>query len=247
MAAAGKGVTGKAGTGKLGKAARKLLVERFAELADPDKAIEMAAYMKTDKPFYGIQKPDRDPVYREIAKSFPATTHDEYADVVMALWNGKHREEKYASLDYAIRFKKFVDTSMLPMYEQLAREAAWWDLVDPIATHLVGNSFLADRKTITPIMKKWIDDDDMWIRRTAILSQNRHKENTDEALLFRFCLKRADEKEFFIRKAIGWALREYSWKAPEAVKNFLLTNRDKLSPLSFREGGKQLMRTGHLK
>lgn len=224
--------------------AHKFIVSEFSKLADPDKAVEMAAYMKTDMPFWGIQKPDREPIYRQLAKDFAPANHDDYSQVILKLWNGKHREEKYAALDYAVRCKKFIAPSMIPLYEQLVREGQWWDLVDVLATLLVGVAFLQDQKNVKPIMKEWIDDDDMWIRRTAILSMNKHKEKTDEKLLYDFCLRRAHEKEFFIRKAIGWALREYSYKAPDSVIKFLKTNRSKLSPLSYREGAKQLVRNG---
>lgn len=224
--------------------AHKFLLAEFSALADKDKAVEMAAYMKTEMPFFGIQKPQREPIYRQLAKEFAPADHDEYASVIRKIWNGRHREEKYAALDYAVRCKKFIDASMLPLYEELVRDGQWWDLVDVLATLLVGVAFLNDQKTVKPIMKDWIDDDDMWIRRTAILSMNKHKEKTDEKLLYDFCLRRADEKEFFIRKAIGWALREYSYKAPNSVIRFLKTNRSKLSPLSYREGAKQLVRNG---
>jgi 3-methyladenine DNA glycosylase AlkD len=224
--------------------AQKFLHAEYEPLADHDKAVEMAAYMKTDMPFWGIQKPDREPIYRELAKKFAPADHDEYSQVILKLWSGKRREDKYAALDYAVRCKKFIDKSMIPLYEELVRDGAWWDLVDPLATLLIGVAFLNDQKAVKPIVKEWIEDDDMWIRRTAILSMNKHKEKTDEKLLYDFCLRRAHEKEFFIRKAIGWALREYSYKAPDSVIKFLKTNRSKLSPLSYREGAKQLVRNG---
>jgi 3-methyladenine DNA glycosylase AlkD len=237
----------KATSSKIAADAQKFLLAEYAPFADPDKAVEMAAYMKTDMPFWGIQKPDREPIYRELAKKFAPANHDEYSQVIRKLWSGKQREEKYAALDYAVRCKKFVDKSMIPLYEELVREGAWWDLVDPLATLLIGVAFLNDQKSVKPIMKEWIDDDDMWIRRTAILSMNKHKDKTDEKLLYDFCLQRAHEKEFFIRKAIGWALREYSYKAPDSVIKFLRTNKSKLSPLSYREGAKQLVRNGLMK
>jgi 3-methyladenine DNA glycosylase AlkD len=232
---------------KIAVDAHKFLISEFSKLADADKAVEMAAYMKTDMPFWGIQKPDREPIYRKLAKDFAPADHDEYSLVIRKIWNGKHREEKYAALDYAVRCKKFIHTSMIPLYEELVRDGAWWDLVDPLATLLIGVAFLNDQKTVKPMMKVWIDDNDMWIRRTAILSMNKHKEKTDEKLLYDFCLRRAHEKEFFIRKAIGWALREYSYKAPDSVIKFLKTNRNTLSPLSYREGAKQLVRNGLMK
>jgi len=103
---------------------------------------------------------------------------------------------------------------------------------------------LAERKKVRPLIERWIDDADMWIRRSALLAHNRHKHQTDHAQLFDHCLRRAGEQEFFIRKAIGWALRQYSYANPTAVRRFLLANRDRLSGLSFREGARQLVRIG---
>lgn len=221
----------------------KFTKQEFALKACPEKAIEMAAYMKTKTPFYGIQKPDRLPIYKHIRKNFAPNNQDQYKQAVIALWNLPHREEKYLALDYACHFNDFITVESLPLYEQLVREGAWWDFVDVLAIHLVGKVYLKDRK-IKTVMNKWINDQDMWIRRSAILSQNAHKSQTDANVLFDFCLKRADEKEFFIRKAIGWALREYSYISPKEVKQFLLKNQNLLSPLSFREGAKGLMREG---
>jgi 3-methyladenine DNA glycosylase AlkD len=89
-------------------------------------------------------------------------------------------------------------------------------------------------------MRKWLEDEDLWVRRSAILCQLHHKEETDEKMLFDFCLKRADEEDFFIRKAIGWSLRQYAWTNPEAVKKFLKTHGKKLSALSVKEAEKNL-------
>jgi 3-methyladenine DNA glycosylase AlkD len=124
-------------------------------------------------------------------------------------------------------------------------EGAWWDFVDDLAIRLTGVVWLNNRATITPIMDKWIElpgagDKNMWLRRAAIIGQIKHKERTDEDRLFEYCLRRSHEKEFFIRKAIGWALREHAYTNPRGVKSFLLKHHAKLSPLSFREAGKHL-------
>lgn len=126
------------------------------------------------------------------------------------------------------------------MYELLIRQGQWWDLVDNIAIKLVGRVLMKERKQMKPILDRWIVDDDLWIRRTAIISQILHKKETDEEQLFRYCLKCKNEKEFFIRKAIGWALRDYSKTNEKPVREFLIQNRDQLSGLSFREGAKHI-------
>jgi 3-methyladenine DNA glycosylase AlkD len=220
--------------------------ERFERLADPDKAVPMAAYMKTSMPFYGIQKPDRVPVYREMKKVFPPANQPQYEEAIFALWNLPHRENKYLAIEFARQHKAFVNATSFPIYERLIREGAWWDLVDDVAVSIVTDCYLAERAQICPIIDTWIDDKDLWIRRTAILAHNHHEKDTDAKQLFAHVLRRSDEQEFFIRKAIGWALREYSYAEPENVMSFLASNKAKLSPLSYREAAKGLIRGGHL-
>lgn len=222
----------------------RFIQSRLRPLADAKKAAEMAAYAKTEMPFYGVQQPQRVPVFREMMRRFAPTSRREYEARVRALWRLPHREEKYAALEYARQAKPFVTSKSIRLYEKLIREGAWWDFVDTVAIHLVGHALLEERAAVRPIMDRWIEDDDLWIRRSALISQIGHKARTDARRLFGYCLKRAHETEFFIRKAIGWALRDYSYAEPVAVRDFLLAHRDRLSGLSFREGAKQLVRAG---
>jgi 3-methyladenine DNA glycosylase AlkD len=215
--------------------------QRFAAIADPVKAVPMQAYMKTDMPFHGIQKPERIPIYREMKARFSPSSRAQYEKSVKALWKGRHREDKYAAIEFAKQSPDFVRAASLPLYKFLVEDGAWWDLVDDIAINLVGHAYLADRDMMRDTIDEWIDDDHMWVRRTAIICHNHHRAKTDKKQLFAHCLERAHEKEFFIRKAIGWALREYSYANPEAVRDFLTKNRSKLSNLSFNEGGKRLV------
>jgi len=216
----------------------------LAKVADKSKAPEMQAYMKTDMPFYGVQKPDRLPIIRGIKTNFRPDSRSEYERTIRRLWDLPYREEKYLALNYACEFVSFAEAKTLALFEALVREGSWWDFVDVIAGHLVGAIYLKYRDEIEPHMDQWIVDDDFWIRRTAILSQMKHKKSTDAKRLFTYCLAQAGEKEFFIRKAIGWALREYSYAEPAAVKKFLLANKNRLSPLSFKEGAKHLVKVG---
>lgn len=220
----------------------KFIQSEFKKAADAEKAPAMAAYMKTEMPFYGIQKPERAVVYREMKRRFRPTNRPEYEAGVRALWSNKHREDKYAAIEFARQHSEFIGVDSLKLYEDLVRDGAWWDLVDDIAQSLVGEALRKDRTKVKRVLEKWIKDDDMWIRRTAILAHNRHKDQTDEEQLFRHCLLCSHEKEFFIRKAIGWALRNYSYVSPKSVKMFVKSNKDVLSPLSIREGLKQLER-----
>ncbi len=212
----------------------------FRRLADPAKAGPMAAYMKTAMPFYGIQKNDRVPVYREIKKRFAPSNRSGYERGILALWSLPHREEKYAAIEYAMMWPRLIGSKSLRVYERMIREGAWWDLVDGIAAHLVGGALQQERDIVRPLMDKWIEDTNLWIRRSAILSHLRHKRDTDWDQLSRHCLQCAGESEFFMRKAIGWALREYSKSNPEAVETFLKDHKNRLSGLSIREGSKHL-------
>lgn len=217
------------------------LVQReLAARGDPEKAVAMAAYMKTEMPFYGVQKPARAEILRRVAAELAPTTEDEYRKGIEALWDLAHREEKYLAIAYARRFHRYITRAQLDLHERMIVEGAWWDFVDDIAANLVGALLLDYRESMRPVMEAWIDDPDRWRRRAAILSQLRHKERTDAEMLFDFCRRRAHETEFFIRKAIGWALREYSKTDPEAVAAFLRAEGDALSGLSRREAAKHL-------
>ncbi len=232
---------------KTGSKVAKFVSSELASLADKQKAPEMAAYMKTDMPFYGVQKPQREPIARELKRLYRPASLEEYEEVVRELWQLPHREEKYIALDYATTFIALARPETLGLYEDLVRDGQWWDFVDVVAGHLVGILLLNYREQIEPTLDQWIADDDFWIRRTAILSQLKHKKATDADKLFEYCQRCMGEKEFFIRKAIGWALREYSYHNPEAVKKFLHEQEKDLSGLSYREGAKRLKKLGLIK
>ena len=213
--------------------------------ADPSRAPAMAAYMKTSQPFYGVAAPQVHVIAKVACQRFLPANPTQYRRNVLALWRQPHREARYAAIEYAAQ-REFQTPESMPLYERMIREGAWWDLVDNIASTLVGLAYLDHRAAIRPMLDRWIEDPDLWIRRAAILAQLRHKRETDSAQLFRYCLKCSAEREFFIRKAIGWALRAYSYSEPTKVKAFLLKNRHTLSPFSLREGAKQLIRVGRL-
>ena len=212
----------------------------LSELADPGKAVPMAAYMKTEMPFYGVPKPGRFPIVRELKERFAPVDADDYRHKVLSLWVLPHREEKYLAIGYAWTFRKHVVFSQIDLFEQMIVEGAWWDFVDELASPIVGKIVIEDRPIMRPVLERWIEGPDMWLRRSAIICQLRHKEKTDQEMLFGFCLRRAHEKEFFIRKAIGWALREYARSRPDEVRRFLAEHGDRLSGLSRREAAKHL-------
>ena len=214
--------------------------------ANPANAAAMAAYMKTSMPFYGVKRPGWRPIERGLKRDWAPGDRVQYEEAVLALWELPHREEKYLAIAYGQMFRAHIVAASMPLYERLVREGAWWDLVDGVAADLVGGAYGADRPAVRPILDAWIDGPDMWIRRAAILSQLRHKAGTDEGQLFDYCLRRAHDKGFFIRKAIGWALRQYARTAPEAVAGFLTRHRDALSGLSYREAARHLVAAGRL-
>jgi 3-methyladenine DNA glycosylase AlkD len=223
--------------------AQRFVQQALRQLADPAKASGMQAYMRTDMPFYGVQKPARVGILRELVRGFPPADRQGYEELVLALWDLPHREEKYLALGVARHFQEHVTPPSLPLYRRLIVEGAWWDFVDEIATKLIRPLVVDHPAQIWPVVELWVDDEDMWLRRTAILSQIGAKERTDTDRLFRFCERRAFEKEFFIRKAIGWALREQARTDPELVAGFVLKHRERLSTLSYREATKHI---GHL-
>ncbi len=212
----------------------------LASRANPDKAVGMAAYMKTDMPFYGVQKRGRTEVFRLIKKQFPVTDVTTYRAAVEALWEQPHREEKYLAIGIAKSHRDFVTFGNLDLYRRLIVEGAWWDFVDEVAIHCVGMVYLNQREQTSPLIEQWIDDDVMWLRRTSLISPIKHKAATDHEMLFDHCLRRSADKEFFIRKAIGWSLREYAKTEPDRVRAFLLADRESWSSLSFREASKHL-------
>jgi 3-methyladenine DNA glycosylase AlkD len=217
------------------------LVQRgLRDAADPDKAGPMAAYLKTTMPFYGVQKAGRTGVLRSLVRECPPADRAAYTDVVVALWELPHREEKYLAIGYARSFDEYVDSSSMPMFERIVVEGAWWDLVDEAAIKLVGRALLRHRAGVLPIVEPWRLSPDLWLRRSAIICQIGHKEDTDVELLERACTPNLGDREFFIRKAIGWALRDYARTAPDWVRGYCSANRSAMSGLSYREATKHL-------
>lgn len=176
---------------------------------------------------------------RDALRAWPITSAADYRATVTELWSLPHREEKYAAIRIARRQTRFVAREHLDLYRSMIVGGAWWDLVDDFP-HVLGQLVLEDPAAMWPVLDEWIDSDDLWLRRVAILSQIDAKHRTDERRLFDYCLRCASERVFFIRKAIGWAFRQYARTAPDAVCAFCLAHREGLSGLSFREATKHL-------
>jgi 3-methyladenine DNA glycosylase AlkD len=209
----------------------------LAARADPAKAPEMRAYMKSEMPFLGVQKPGRREVARIVFPAHPLDGFEAWRDTVLRLWReATYREERYLAIALArdARYRSHRSAAALPMYEELIVTGAWWDFVDEVAIRLVGELDLS-------FLPSWAVDPDLWKRRTAIIAQIARKDGTDTQLLFDCIEPNRGDPEFFIRKAIGWALREYSKVDPDAVERYCATHE--LSPLSRREALRILDRT----
>ena len=214
--------------------------EALSNNADPVKAVGMQAYMKTAMPFYGVQNPDRRLIIRELKKRFAPGTHDEYLAMASALWELPHREEKYLAQAVATAFSEYVVPQSLPLYRRFIVEGQWWDFVDETATHMIRPLVITYSDATWPEVDGWNASADMWLRRASIICQIGAKDRTDSARLFRFCANHLHEEEFFIRKGIGWALREYAKTDPASVASFLNQHREDMSALSFREASKHI-------
>jgi len=210
----------------------KRLEQELAPHRDEDKARQMAAYMRNQYPFLGIQTPVRRSVTKPL---FKASTLD--WEFIEALYEKPEREYQVIAVDYLAHHASSLGPEDLKRLKRLIETKSWWDTVDAIASTLVG-SIVRRHPETSSVMDEWIEDENLWVRRTAILHQLSFKEETDEERLFAYCRRCADEREFFIAKAIGWALRQYARTAPDRVRGFVA--KEKLQALSVREATKHL-------
>ncbi len=217
----------------------------LAAAADAKRAPQMQAYMKSKMPYHGVAAGPMRALVKPLVKAHPVEDFESWRADVLALWHGaRFREERYAALMLLQdkRARPFVSIKLLPLYEELITSGAWWDLVDEIASHCVGELLRAEPKAMKQAMRQWSVDEDLWKRRTSIICQLKFKAETDLKLLYD-CIEPSLEgpqahplaKEFFIRKAIGWALRQYAWTDPKEVKRYVEAHRERLSGLSIRE------------
>jgi 3-methyladenine DNA glycosylase AlkD len=213
----------------------------LAARADPAKAPGMQAYMKSEMPFLGVQKPARTALAREVFTApldFAA-----WQATVLTLWReATYREEQYMALALAShrRYREHRTMAALPLFDELIVSGAWWDFVDAVATGMLGELLDRDGAALAPVLRRWAHDDVMWRRRAAIVSQVRRKERTDLALLYDCIEPSRGEREFFLRKGIGWALRAYAWVDPDEIERYCATHE--LSALSRREALRNIAR-----
>lgn len=209
------------------------LLEALQFDADAGLAAEMAAYMKGRFQYYGIRQPTRKAILKAFIAQYGYPTIDELDGVVRALWQQPMRECQYCAIELATRWKKELLPKHVELLEYMLSNKAWWDTVDLVSVNLVGNLFLNYTELERKYPDKWIASNNMWLQRAAIIYQLKYKDRTDVERLFNYCDSMAGSKEFFIRKAIGWALREYTRTNASLVEAYV--ERGHLQGLSERE------------
>lgn len=208
--------------------------------ADPERAPAMQAYMKSAMPFRGVRLPRVRRLTDEAVAAHPLLTLDEVETAVMTLWDeAVFREERYAATALTGHPLAAGRLEMLPVYEHIAVTGAWWDHVDAICGRI---ATLHDTRPVetAEIVRHWARSDDRWLRRLAIISQLGRRERVDTGLLAEVVELNAADRELFVRKAIGWALREYARVDPDWVRAFVATHAGTLSGLSKREALKHV-------
>ena len=216
------------------------LVDLLGELEaakDPEKAGSMEAYMRHQFPFLGIAGPERNAIYK---KYFPSAKKTKviYWDFVEACWDKEAREYQYVGANYLKAMQTYLTESDLPKLERLVVTKSWWDTVD-ILDRVVG-SLVYDKPELGEVILQWSLSDNIWLRRVAIDHQLKRKEKTDVQLMEKILLNNLEQTEFFINKAIGWVLRDYSKTNPEWVANFIEKYKERMAELSIKEASKYI-------
>lgn len=223
-----------------------LLARVRAELAavrDPARAPGMQAYMKSAMPYHGVPSPVLKRTLRPLIAGLSFESFESWRAAVLELWQGAaFREERYAALELAkARVSRPHRTlEALPLYEELISTGAWWDVVDDVATHLVRDLLLAEGAPVRRRLLAWSRGQDLWLRRSAIIAQVGARDRVDRELLVDCIRPALDSKEFFLRKAIGWALRDLAWRDPDWVVRYVNEHEAALSGLSKREALKNV-------
>jgi len=216
-----------------------LLLHTFEHNADAKRAIEMSAYMKHIDEFYGIPSPQRKQFAKDVLNTCGKDALMDWQEIILTLMNKGKREGMYSAIEFAEKAHKYWEEDAIDFFTKLILHRSWWDSVDAIAP-LIGLYFKKFPQQRDEYIKTWMESENFWLQRICLLFQKRYKQDTDEALLYNLCLRLADEKEFFIRKGMGWALREYSYANPESVKKFV--ERSPLSALTKKEALKAINR-----
>ncbi|QOT72322.1 DNA alkylation repair protein [Sphingobium fuliginis] len=215
---------------------------RLAAVAEPERAAGMQAYMKSTMPYLGVSAVPLRQVCKEVFADLQYESASQWHADVLVLWRGaRFREERYTAIELTgLRAAHpFQRIDALPMYEEMIVTGAWWDYIDPIAGQRFWAILQHEREPMKRAMLAWAVDENVWKRRSAILCQLRAKQQTDLDFLYACIAPSIASKEFFLRKAIGWALRQHAWTDPAEVVRYVETHPE-LSGLSKREALKNV-------
>ena len=199
--------------------------------------------MKSDMPYHGVPMPALRQSYKSLFSRLELATHADWSRIVLELWRGaKYREERYAAIALTgiKSASEFQTPTAMPVYEEMIVTGAWWDYVDEIAARRVGPILRSYPAPMKRKMLAWSKSENIWKRRASILCQLTFKKNTDLDLLYGCIEPSLDSKEFFLRKAVGWALRQYAWTDAAEIRRYVRQHKDRLSGLSQREALKNI-------
>jgi len=213
----------------------KHFIAALAPLANADRAPAMRAYMRGHFPFLGIATPARREAVKPLLRSLKGASAGELLGLAGELWELPEREYQYAAIDLLAAQWKQLTAVDVPALQALVLRKSWWDSVDGLAG-VIGDVLRFEHHGMDEALRH----NDFWMRRIALLHQLGWRAKTDESRLFEYSLLLGHENEFFIQKAIGWALRDYARHAPDNVAHFINENKARLSKLSVREAGKHL-------
>jgi len=221
----------------------ELVVDRvrraYEPARNPARAAAMASYMRGQFPFLGIPAPRQRLLARNAVATLPRPAEDDLVVVADACWRLPEREYQYFACGYLRRYVRVCSPGFLDTAQRLLTTKSWWDTVDSLAAHVVG-PLVARHPVLVERMEAWILHPNPWLVRAALLHQLHDREATDPERLFRYCTDQAGNPDFFVRKAIGWALREYAKSNPAAVRRYVAAHRGRMAPLSVREALKNL-------
>ena len=218
----------------------KPLLSGFESGKNPENAFWMKKYMKDQFEFYGVKTPERRAMMKSFLKEYGLPAENELKQVITECWSNDFRDWHYVAIALLIEYIKKPEKKIVGLLEYMVVNKSWWDTVDGIAGWLVGPLFRKYPDLIVPETTKWMNSGNIWLQRTCLLYQLNYKKNTDTGILFRFIEELSGETSFWIRKAIGWILREYSKTNPDAVLQFV--NSHQLSSLSRKEALKVIQR-----
>ena len=211
--------------------------KRFEEKEDKENAAQMAKYMRNQFVFYGLSTPKRKAVYKDFLKEEKKSGQIDWA-FLDRCYEDEHREFQYLVCDYLTVLDNFLAYDDIPRIKAYIKCKSWWDTTDSL-DRVIGQIGLRDSR-VDALMLEWSLDDDFWVRRVAIDHQLCRKEKTNTELLEKILVNNFGSDEFFINKAIGWSLRDYSKTNPEWVRAFVEKHADRMSKLSVKEAGKYI-------